>query len=447
MPAGTWGLTAAIVAVGLIAAAIDAGVSDVETGATVKPTGTHFESTTRLCPVATSGRGALWVAAGDSPARVAFEPQEQGSATLGARTLLRHKAQEQPVSVVGYDAPVTAGAAFGFPFGTGAAPCATTASDIWYFAQGNTDNQFNQRIILYNPFPEEASVRITLYKKNGTRSPSLLSDRPVGANEHAIIDFVDDTDPMGKVGAEIVASRGRIVAWRSMTVRLDGRPQGTEFSLGASQPATDWYFPAGGADDETFTSIEVLNPGDGEASITVSLATPRGRIEHPSLEQIVIPPTSARPLDLKKVLQGEEIPESFGVIVRSNSAVVAERTIGSTGLRPGRSSEVGATAAARQWTLPPVGVGATEDRLVVMNPGNEGARVQVALARLDGAPVEPKQLRVTVRRGTTLELGLGRWQGQAPFAALVRSSQPVVVERSAQYAGDRTSAIGVPTGE
>jgi hypothetical protein len=421
-------------------------VDDVQSDAKANVVDDRFKSSTRLCPVAPSGRGALWVASGDNASRVAFEPQEQGTAELAARSLLRHGVEDQGVSVVGYDSPVTAAAAIGFPAGTGASACASAASDVWYFAEGSTENKFNQRIILYNPFPEEASVRITLYTDNRTRSPSLLSDLAVSANEHAVIDFIERTSPIGAVGAEIVASRGRVVAWRSMTVRAEGRPQGTEFSLGASTTATEWYFPAGQVDDETFTRIRVMNPTDDEASVGAALITPSGRIEPPSLEDLRIPPTSARPLDLERALSGEELPETFGVIVRSSTPVVAERTIGSTGALPGRSSEIGAPEPSDEWTLPPVGVGATEDTLTVMNPGTENTNVRVALVRMEGAPIEPAQLQLRVKKNQTVALGLGRWQGQAPFAAIVSSSQPVVVERSAQYAGDRSSAIGIPTG-
>ena len=453
IPTGVFALVGAIIAVALIGAALDAGVESVADSGKVDLVDDRFESSTQLCPPAARsdgepwvGSGALWVTSGDEAARVGFEPQEQEIADLPERSLLRRKAAAQAADVVAYDAPVTAGATFGFAGpGAGAAPCASAASDLWYFAQGSTENEFDQRLILYNPFPEEASVRVTLYLKNRTRAPSLLSDLAVSANDYAVIGFVERADPsLGRVGAEIEASRGRVVAWRSMVVDSEGRPQGAEFSLGSPRTSTDWYFPDGTTEEGTFTSVTVLNPNEEEASVRVSLATPGGRIEHPSLEQIVIPPTSAQPLDLERVLRREEIPESFGVIVRSTVPVVAERTIGSTGVEPGRSAEVGAVRPATGWTLPPVGVGVTSDRLIVMNPGEAGADVQVSLALADGAPIEPDSLQVTVRAGRTRELPLGKWAGQGPFAAIVTSTKPVVVERAGQFRGDRSAAIGVP---
>jgi hypothetical protein len=447
VPSGALGLIAAIVAVGLIGAAIDAGFSDVAEIDDVLLSDERFESSTRLCPPSISGGGAVWVATGEEPARVAFEPEESEATAVERNSLLRHAAPEEALSVVGYDAPVTAAASYAFAEGAGAASCASRASDLWYFAQGSTENEFAQRIILYNPFPEEASVRITLYLENRTRAPSRLSDIPVPGSSHAVVNFVPNTSPSyGKVGAEVAASRGRIVAWRSMIVRGENRPQGTEFSLGTSEPSTEWYFPTAVVDDTTFTNVRVLNPSEDEASVRVALLTSNGRIEHPSLEDIVIPPTSAHPLDLERVLQREEIPEKFGVIVESSVPVVAERTIGSTGVQPGRSSEIGATEAFTRWTLPPVAAGARDDTLTVMNPGNAGADVQVVLTRVDGAPLEPDRLQVRVARGRTIELALDTWQGEAPFAAVVTSSAPVVVERSAQFEGDRSSAMGIPTG-
>ena len=455
VPTGATALTIAIVTLGLLGLAIEAGVDDVASSDKVDLVEYRFESSTQLCPPAAEfdeepwvTSGPLWVASGDEAARVGFEPQEQETIDLPAQSLLRREAAKEPVDVVGYDAPVTAGATFGFAGpgpGAGAAACSSAASDLWYFAQGSTENEFDQRLILYNPFPEEASVRVTLYLKNRTRAPSLLSDLAVPANDYAVVSFVERADPsLGRVGAEVEASRGRIVAWRSMVVDSEGRARGGEFTLGAPQTSRDWYFPDGTTEEGAFTSVNVLNPNEGEASVRVSLLTPGGRIEHPSLEQIVVPPTSARPLDLERVLRREDIPETFGVVVRSSTPVVAERTIGSTGLEPGRSAEVGAIRPATSWTVPPVGVGVSGDRLIVMNPGEQKASVEVALARAEGPPIEPEDLRFTLKRGRTRELSLEKWQGQGPFAAIVTSSHPVVVERAGQYRGDLSALIGVP---
>ena len=451
IPTGAVGLVAAIVAVGVLGAALEVGVEDVVQVEELALTDERFESKTQLCPPGTSGGGALWAATADEEARVAFEPPDREAVPLAAQGVVRKEASEKAVDVVGYDAPITAAATleFGNPaIGAGAAACALAASDHWYFAQGSTENGFRQRIILYNPFPEEASVRMTLYReKKKPKSPSLLSDLSVPARDHAVIDFEQATSPeFGKVATEIVASRGRIVAWRSMVVQAEGRPEGAEFSLGTSELSSNWYFPAGASDDDTFTSVYLMNPSEQEASVRVSLATPKRLLEHPSLEQIIVPPTSSLPLDLRNALSLEEIPEEFGIIVDSTAPIVAERTVGSTGTESGRSSEVGAISAAKTWSLPPVGTGAEDDRLTVLNPGSKASEVTVVLARTEG-PVQPDQLQVRVKRGTSVTLSLANWQGQAPFAALVTGTRPIVVERTAQYAGDRSSAIGIPLGE
>jgi hypothetical protein len=445
LPSGVLGLTAAILAVGVIGAAIDAIADDVTQGGQVDVGPDRFESMTRLCPPATGASGALWVTSGEEPARVALEPQDREATPLAERSLLRTAAQPNAVDVVGYDATVSASATFAFEGeGAGATACGAEPSEQWFFGQGSTSNEFDQRIVLYNPFPEEASVRINLYTDEGRRSPASLTDIAVSANGRKIVSFLEDTDPtLGRVGAEVVASRGRIVAWRETIVTADELPNGTEFSLGATAPATRWYFPTGAWGAETVTNINVLNPSDAEASLKVQLATEDEIL--PSLEQVVIPPDSTGLLDLERVFRGDNIPPSFSVTITSTVPVVAERTIGSTGEQPGRSSEVGAAGPALEWTLAPVGVGSTADRLTVLNPNKQGVELQVTLVRAEGPPLQPDGLQQKVRGGRILTLPLERWRDEGPFTAVVSGDGEIVAERSAQYRNDRSTAIGVPS--
>lgn len=450
IPTGALSLVAAIVAVGVIGAAIDAGVGDVPDTEQIDVAQRRFESHSWLCPPAPSSRGSLWVATDEEDARVGFEPQEGEASALAGSSLLRHAAFKKAVNIVGYDASVIATATLVFgaddsPVGAGASACSDRAADEWYFAQGSTEVGLNQRIVLYNPFPEEASVQMRLFTTEEARAQAGLSGIDVPANEFVIVDFKEKTNPeLGKVGTEIIASRGRVVAWRWLVATDDEQAKGAEFSLGATATATSWYFPDGAQDDDTFTSLFLMNPTDQEASVSVSVRTNGRLIQPPGLEEFVVPPETARPLRLRQVLEDQELPPTFGIVVESTTPLIAERMIASTGEQPGRSSEVGAAAPAERWSLPPVGTSVDNDRLVVLNPANERVDVSVKLTRAEGSPLEPEQLQFSIKRGDRADVSLEQWRDESPFSVQVSASAPVVVERAGQYAGDRSSAIGVP---
>ena len=53
------------------------------------------------------------------------------------------------------------------PNGYDAGPCASSSSDHWYFAAGNTLRGANEYLALFNPYPDDASVDMTFVTEQG----------------------------------------------------------------------------------------------------------------------------------------------------------------------------------------------------------------------------------------------------------------------------------------
>jgi hypothetical protein len=451
---------------------LEAVVGDVPDTGSLTAAEDRFESQTHFCPppVPITGRGAdpyvisgdpdveevepaggaIWVATGGEAARVGLEPHERDTREVGANGLITADAFDTAVDVVGYGSETAASVTHwvGSPtIGLGAVACSRTASDTWYFAHGSSLNDVVEQIVLYNPFPDAAHVRVTTFRRGGSKALSGLSDVQVPANETAVVDFTKTLGPAeGVVGAQVVADRGRVVAWRSMSTQVEGRPFGLEFTLGASEPSTTWYLPAGRRSDTTETNLMVMNPGQNQASVRLSLLTDGRPLVPPGLGELALAPGSAQSVPLDAALEGQRIPESFSIVVDSTVPIVAERTTVSEGEDLGRSAEVGSSATAHRWALLPVASETTNDRLIVMNPGSGSVDVTVALHPIEQPTINPERLSVTIPSRRRVELSVDRWAGRAPFAAIVTATGPVVAERSGYGAGrgDLVAAIGLP---
>jgi hypothetical protein len=234
-----------------------------------------------------------------------------------------------------------------------------------------------------------------------------------------------------------------------MTVQVEGRPVGLELTLGATEPASTWYFPDGRRGDDVETSIVVMNPSESQASVRLSLLTAGRPVVPPLLGELAIAPGAAQRLPLEQALEGQRIPDSYSLVVESTVPVVAERAVLSTGTDAGRSAEVGSPSTAETWVLLPVATEAAGDRLIVMNPGGESVDVTVRVNPLDGASFDAERLAVTIPARRRVELPLARWAGSAPLSTVLTATGPVVAERSgyATGRGDLVSSMGVPLDE
>ncbi|HEX2236249.1 MAG TPA: DUF5719 family protein, partial [Actinomycetota bacterium] len=412
----------------------------------------RFVARSVFCPPAAAGTEearALAVAASgpaELPLRLRPDP---GRSSLPASGVEIATVDEPATLVTGYGGVPAAGArTSGRRFGAAAAPCTDSASPRWHFAEGSSSLTAEESLLVHNPFPDEAIVRVLFFTPTGVRAKANLADLaipPGGSREVVVNDFIFRRKLLA---ATVEAERGRVVAWRLLVDRReDGR--GIEVSAGAPAAATTWYFPDAPAGPGARGSIAVLNPSaEHEAAVTVTLVT-EDRVDQPrSLVEVPVAPGSVRRIELPGGSRRGSAPASAIVTSANGVGVVAERLVRYTGdeLR-GVTAETGATEPALRWLLGPVAREPRYDELALVNPGPRPARVHVTLAAgrrllspgaLDG---------VRVRAGLRATIPLGRWtRGEEALAALVEADEPVIVERRAFSTRDRdvAAAIGSP---
>lgn len=409
---------------------------------------------TDFCPTIPQGaEGAMWVAAGaesDEPFLLGIEGTSDEPAEVDERITVEEIAPARSVGVAAFGAR---------PFSTviqelreptsgiAAAGCASRARSDWYFAAGSSDPGFDERIVLYNPFPDEAVVRVSFFTESGERSPANASDIAVPSGESTTVKVNRYIVQQPTLGARVSAVRGRVAAWK-VTVHdsREGTP-GVAMSAGAGRPSMTWFFPSGTIDSVTQEVISLLNPSDGQAVATISLVTDRKVLQPEDLVEITVPRRSALDVDLRKAI-GDAQPGGVSVVVRSENAVplFAERSVFYEGAGfSGFTTEPGAVEGGTRWWVGPAAPRPSRDALVLLNVGDEPASVTISVFDEVGAAETPADLQdIRVPPGARRRISLDALKDVAA-GLLIESDAPIVPERVTFSAGsnDVAALLGI----
>ncbi|MDP9452379.1 MAG: DUF5719 family protein [Actinomycetota bacterium] len=336
--------------------------------------------------------------------------------------------------------------------GSSVSPCASSASDRWYLANGTTARDATQVLVLFNPFPDDAIVDIAFATDQGRDEPEALQGLPVPSGTTTRVN-VGDVVRRREVTATTVATRsGRVVVDRLQRFdESDGR-SGISLALAAPAPAEVWTFPAGEHQEGLVERWHVYNPADRDAVVLLEVVPDEGEAPIPfertvsAHSQLVIDAAETAPAP-------PGVGHSSTVRSINGVSVVAERELSGTAPSPRRgwSSMLGSPLAAASWLLPAgEGASAVADRLVVHNPSAQTVRFSVI--PLDGDPAAVAagagggrgefELGPAQRR----ELEVGDLVEPSPVPLVVSADGPVVVERDlspTDRAGIST-VLGIP---
>jgi hypothetical protein len=351
------------------------------------------------------------------------------------------------MNVVGYAGAAIASAVTTGSSGVGATGCSSVAGRRWYFAEGSSALGYDERLILYNPFPDEAVARVSFITPSGKQTKANLSDQavPAGATSVLRLNRFILKEPL--LSIEVDAIRGRLVAWRSLAAHARSRPRGLQLSLGATNSHPEWFFPDGAVGDGYDERIALLNPNSKAAQVSISVLNTKRTAQPAKLLNITIPPASSKSVAPASAITGcrKKVCGLGAVVTATNGVgVVAERTVWySTGHLQGVASEIGTPVTAERWYLGPASFAPTRDSVVVMNPTTADAIVSLTLETNDRAPRAPGPLQhLKLRAGTRLEVPVNRWTRGRPVIVLLTSDQQVAAERfSYSQRGHDASAL------
>jgi hypothetical protein len=322
--------------------------------------------------------------------------------------------------------------------GDSAAPCASAASDHWYFADGATTREATFLLALFNPFPENAIADLSFATDQGRAVPRALQGLVIPAQSLVVRDIGEFVRRRETLATSINVRSGRLVA-EKLQLHNGGGRKGMALVLGAPSTGGRWMFADGFIVDGVTEDIAVYNPGEREARVDVELALEKGAVEP---FELTVPARERVTLAANKESRIPKAdPHAITVIRRSGPGVVAERILGATvpSPRTGFADTLGARRAARRWYFPAGAATATLDEwIIVHNPGPRPARVSFSLVAAGQALALDGLQDVTIPAGRRQSFRIGDHVERADTSLIVDATGPVVAERGLY----RVNALG-----
>jgi uncharacterized protein DUF5719 len=218
--------------------------------------------------------------------------------------------------------------------------------------------------------------------RSGSLSASTLDTKPVALK---LSDLGKGTQ-LSRATASIVIAADGAMATASSAVIVDDVKSGTEAGLKAAPclaPATTHWFSGLGATDEDRTDLILSNPDDAQAQVDLRYYGRSGRIAVPGSPGVVIRGHDTRTVSLTK-LQGES-PVSVAVQAsQGRVTAVAKRTQTSQIKPAGVDWQLPSTSPAKVVLIPGVPADEGSRQLVVTNPNNSRATVDVQVLGFQG---------------------------------------------------------------
>jgi len=373
---------------------------------------------------------------GDSPVTRIVTVPANGRADLTVNDLVQG-APALP-AIVESSAPILAERSMGLTTDIDGGPGISELSRVWYFAEGSTEGDARTYLILFNP--GAAPVQATL---NYMRRDGLNFEQPVtiAAQSRLVVAVNDITLPDGtrplldaSFGVQVIASQPIAV---ERTMRFGPNQAGLHTGRGLTTLARRWHFAEGTTEGDFRMRLLVLNPNSQPARTSVTFFGPDGRA---TIRRYAIPPRSQLSIDANEIVPGLGVSS----LVEADRPIAVERALTFNGGAAGTIG-AGATEPHYRWAFVD---GRTSDAtyvLCVSNPGRTSARVTVDFSFAGGATGTQ---RFEVPAGARYTLSVHEfYPDERAVSALVRSTQPIIAERSIFPGGGvrgGATSLGIP---
>jgi hypothetical protein len=344
-----------------------------------------------------------------------------------------------------------AGLASGMP----AVADADALASTWYCAAGTGDagGMADHSITVFNPGDRSVGVAVTVYggvlASSSPTTAEAAPAPPMAAPPPGARGFVlpgrdrvelrlGDLVPAPLVAALIEASGGPVAVEHRVT-----GPHGVDVGPCASATAPVWHLASGTTTRDARDVVVLFNPFPTDAIVDIIFETDAGSREPVRFQGFPVTAGTVVGVDI-----GDDVAREAQVAatLRTRAGrVVAERlqefdgSLGPEGL----AVALGVPEASTAWAFPD---GVVDDsrteRIVVYNPGDERAQVEVQVLPTSDEPAPaPQPFRLSVRGGTFAAVDYGAEDRVVPgveHATLVRSTNgvPVVAERVTTHAGE-----------
>ena len=339
--------------------------------------------------------------------------------------------------------------------------CADDGSTEWVLTSGSTVPGSRLQLVVFNPFPDFATVDVDFITSTGARSPEGLIGLPIPAQSSRIIEVGDFVAASERISSFVRVRSGRVVAESIQSFDGTGSPEGLSVLTGAPAPTDLWTFP-GVTPAAGPARLVVVNPGESRIRANVDVfpaAGPEERFVEPF--EVVLQPGQADAIDLTDSGRLAGL-SSFSVVVRSldgprivagleqrpavvepdpvAEAVELEVDAPSTGFASSLGQAIASTS-----TFTTVDVAEDDERsaLHILNPAEDTFVRITATVFVDGASRDIS-IEVGPRRTARIpliELATGR------YGLRLESSGPIVAAREITGLSSRSWAPMVPGAE
>jgi hypothetical protein len=342
-------------------------------------------------------------------------------------------------------------------------PCATTASDRWFFPSQSTVLGATAKLVLFNPFSADAGVDIAASLDDGVRLPANWSGIVVPAGTTRVIDLGESVQRRGQFAVSVQLRTGRLVAETVQSFDDDKmqaeqpKARGVRLQLGVPRPATEWIFADGFTGTGVAERLVVFNPGEEKVAVAVQV-TPFGAADLPPEPfELEVAPRRFSTIDLSAETR---IPgQGFHAIrVESDAGVVVGRTNDITAapgdapegvvMRPdlpwGTAIGTGSTVTALDWVVPQVIIGDGQQPMVQIHNPNDG--IVLVSARIMGGEADGQLLAdgIEVAPSDSIVLPLSLLEiPDGEVGVAVEAESPVVVERIITFADQEDLSMGL----
>jgi len=288
----------------------------------------------------------------------------------------------------------------------------------FYFAEGTTRPNFDPYLCIQNPGQENADVKITYMKGDGTTDEQELA---VPASTRMTVNAKDilgeGEGPSHDFSAAVFSTNGeQIIVERPQYFDYHGAWPGGSDAMGALAPGGYYFFAEGTCRPGFDPYLTVQNPGQENAEVKITYMKGDGTTAEQDLN---VGPTSRATVNAKDTLgEGDDAAHDFSALVEcpNDQRIIAERPMyfNYQGVWPGGHDVVGAKVPARSFyfaegTCRP----GFEPYICVQNPCRSDASVVITYMRGDGTTIE-QALAVPARARSTVSAKDFLGEGEDP---------------------------------
>lgn len=322
------------------------------------------------------------------------------------------------------------------PAGNAIAPCTNSASSAWYFADGFTVAQSTGRIIITNPYPDDAVVTVEFATATEKLTPAALEALPIPGRSIKVL--TEELMPKKEsiLATKVTSSRGRIVVSRAQQYLGEGR-LGYTLGLGAPSLGSQFYFADGEKGQGITERYSVYNGSDQDVQVEVIPLGLQDQSVIVEIEPLLIPPGEVRSLVTSDIADLPDGRHGFVFTTVSDSIVVERALTRPAGDSVATSVVMGLPgefeSITRRWTVATGVDQPLENALVVMSiDGVDGTLSVNALAAGGVAPI-PGLENVVVPAGQIVMI---------PITDATAVNVPLIIESTGRIFVERLFARG-----